>query len=271
LVVATVRSGVVVFLGDGHGGATRKAYFSGIAPFNVAVADLNGDGSLDIVVADESNIAALRGRGTVSVFFGDGHGTFPRRTTLQADSYPADVKVADLNGDKQLDLAVVNWRSENVSLFFGHGDGTFTGARSIAYGGVPAYSLAIADLDHNGTPDLAVGDLQGAVRVLHNDGTGQFTVGEPLNAGAGLRTVITADLNGDGLPDLATANTLANTATVLLALPAGGFAPPYNIAVGKQPRAVAAADLNGDGKLDLVVTNSGSDDLSVLINTGAGG
>ncbi|MFQ5668141.1 MAG: FG-GAP repeat domain-containing protein [Candidatus Binatia bacterium] len=266
LVVATVRSGVVVFLGDGHGGAVRTAYPAGLAPFNVAVADLDNDGSLDIVVANESNMPALQGRGTVSVLFGDGHGTFPRTVTLEADSYPADVKVADLNGDGRLDIVVVNWKSADVSLFLGQGDGTFAAARAVPYGGMPSYSLAVADLNHDGTPDIAVGDVQGLVRVLSNDGAAGFTAGKPLTAGAGLRTVITADLNGDGLADLATANTQADTVTVLLALPAGGFGPPSHIAVGTRPRAVSAADLNGDGTLDLVVTNGGSDNLSLLMN-----
>jgi ankyrin repeat protein len=103
---------------------------------------------------------------------------------------------------------------------------------------------------------------------MSNNGSGSFALAPPLAAGHGLRCLILADINGDGLLDIATANSAADTVSVLLARPEGGFAPAYQTPVGRKPRVVAAADVNGDGKLDLVVTNSGSDDVSVLINTG---
>jgi VCBS repeat protein len=259
----------MVFIGDGRGGAVPTAYPAGLAPFNVAVGDLNKDGALDIVVANESDIPALEGKGMVTVLFGDGQGKFPRRLALEGGSYPADAKIADLDGDGWMDIAVVNWKSQDITIFQGRADGTFAPARSISDGGLAAaYSLAIADFDGDGKPDIAVGDLVGRVRVLYNDGAGGFARIEPLTGGRGLRCLIAADLNGDGRPDLATANTAADTATILLAKPEGGFAAPLHIPVGKQPRVVTAADLNADGKLDLVVTNSGSNDVSVLLNNG---
>lgn len=271
LVVANVNtSGVFVFLADGHGGATRKSFYSGLAPFNVALADVNGDGHLDIAVANESNISVLENHGQVAVLFGDGHGDFPRRLDLEGGSYPSDVKIADLNGDGFQDLAVLNWKSQDVSLFLGDGRGVFAPPRSVPYGGVAAYSLVIVDLNRDGRPDIAVADLQGYIWPLYNDGTGGFARQPPLAVGAGARTLVAADLNGDSVIDLVTADTAANTLTLLLGKAAGGFAAPQRIEVGKQPRVVTPVDLNSDGRLDLVVTNGGSDDISVLMNTGAG-
>ncbi len=271
LVVATaIGNTVEVFLGDGRGGATRKQYLARLAPFNVAVADLNRDGSLDLVVANESNIKALTGKGEISVLLGDGRGGFAAQRILEGGTNPADVTVADLNADGLPDLAVVNWKSQDISLFLGHGDGTFTLAPAIAYGGSPAYSLAVGDLNQDRQPDLAVGDLDGVVYLLTNSGAGNFTLAERLVAQPGVRCVIAADLNGDGRLDLATANTAADSVTVFLAKPVGGFEQPYHVRVGQRPRVVSAADLNGDGRTDLVVTNGGSDDVSVLINNGLG-
>lgn len=269
LVAANISwNSAVVLLADGKGGATWKAYYAGVAPFNVAVADLDNDAKLDVVVASESNISSLKGRGNVGLLFGDGHGDFPRTTMLEAGTNPADVKVADFNADGIKDIAVVNWGSQDISLFQGQGKGKFSAARSIPYQGPPAYSLAVGDLNGDGSPDIVVGDVSGVVHVLYNDGKGNFTASTPLVAGEGLRTVIMADLNGDGLLDLATANSAAGTVTVFLATKGGGFAPRHNVAVGTEPRVVTAADLNGDGKPDLVVTNGGSHDLSILINNG---
>jgi len=271
LVVAQVHTNSVwVLLGDGHGGWKEKQYEAGLAPFNVAVADINGDGILDIVVADETNVPVFEGKGQVSLLFGDGTGGFTRGPTLLGGTYPADVKVADFDGDGHADIAAVNWKSADVSLFRGHGDGTFAPPTFTPYKGAPAYSLAVGDLNRDGRPDIVVGDVLGGVHILSNNGAGTFDLGRPMAAGLGMRCLILVDVNGDGLLDIATANTSADTASVLLAKPEGGFAPAHQIPVGRRPRVVTAADLNADGRLDLVVTNSGSDDVSVLLNNGIG-
>lgn len=271
LVIASASTNsVVVFLGDGKGAGSVTSFPAGLAPFQVAVADLNGDGNVDIAVANESNIDALKGKGQLSVLHGDGRGRFSPGPTLTGGTHPADVKVADLDRDGRMDIAAVNWESRDVSLFLGAAGGGFGRARTIPYRGGPAYALALADLDGDRRPDLVVGDATGLVRIFENQGK-RFAAAPPLGAGRGLRSLAVADLDGDGRDDLATANTAEDTVTILLAKPAGGFAPPYQVAVGKRPRTVTATDLNGDGKTDLVVTNGGSDDVSVLINSGTAG
>ena len=254
-----------ILLGDGTGSGEIKSYPARIAPFNVAIADLNGDRHLDVAVANESNIAVLKDKGEVSVFFGDGRGAFRSGPVLVAGSNPADIKAADLNGDGRADLAVVNWDSRDVSLFFTQADGGFSAASTVQYGGAAAYTLAVTDLDGDRTPEIVVGDAQGDVFVLRRESGGSFAVAEKAHADRGLRAIAVADLDGDKHPDVATANTGADSVTVLLHRD-HAFAPPVYFAVGKGPRSIVAADMDADGRMDLVVTNGISGDLSLLLN-----
>jgi hypothetical protein len=90
----------------------------------------------------------------------------------------------------------------------------------------------------------------------------------PLQVGASPTCVIAADVNGDGLVDLVTADNGTNTLTVLTNSGQGVFALGTNVTVGDNPYCVAAADLNGDGKMDLVCANLGDGTVTVLTNSG---
>src|SRR5438128_5303223 len=93
-----------------------------VSPRFSAVADLNGDGHLDLVTANTSS-------GDVSVLLGNGDGTFQAARNFAAGAGPFGVAVGDFNGDGKLDLAVVNQRSGDVSILLGRGDGTFAPQR----------------------------------------------------------------------------------------------------------------------------------------------
>src|SRR6478735_5114964 len=93
-----------------------------------------------------------------------------------------------------------------------------------------------------------------------------FVVGTNANP----RSVAITDLNGDGKPDLVTANGSSNNVSVLLGTGTGSFGAASNFAVGTNPFSVAIADVNGDGKPDLVTANYSSNNVSVLLGTGTG-
>src|SRR5207244_335105 len=85
------------------------------------------------------------------------------------------------------------------------------------------------------------------------------------------RSVAIGDVNGDGKPDLAVANSNSNTLSVLLGDGTGGFGAATNFSVGgPAPFFVAVADLNRDGKLDIVTANESNNNVSVLLGDGAG-
>ena len=97
-----------------------------------------------------------------------------------------------------------------------------------------------------------------------------FSVATNFTVGTNPISVAIADVNGDGKPDLVTANSVSNDVSVLLGTGTGSFGSANNFTVGSNPQSVAIADMDGDGKLDLVTANAGSDNVSVLLGTGTG-
>ena len=116
----------------------------------MAVGDFNGDGKLDIAVANE-------GSNTVSIFLGNGLGGFATAVTYSTGgTEPESLAVGDFNGDGYLDLAVANYGSNNVSVLLGNGNGTFAAAKTFSSGGSGPDSLAVGDFNGDGKLDLAV-------------------------------------------------------------------------------------------------------------------
>ena len=274
---------VSVLLGKGDGAfQAAVAYHSGgPRPTAVAVADVNGDRRPDIIVPNYSN--------TVGVLLGNGDGTFqPVVTYPTGDTdvgLPDSVAIADVNGDGKPDLVVTNFTgqsylSKQVSVLFGNGDGTFQAAVQYASGGLVPYSVAVADVNRDGKPDLLVANWlassqnpgHGTVGVLLGNGDGTFLPATAYDSGGNLPySIAITDINQDGKPDIVAAN----------CAPTGSYACPnfggsggrgiIGVSLGNgdgtfkstttydsgglYATSVAIADVNADNKLDLVVSN----------------
>jgi hypothetical protein len=267
---------------------------------SVAVADLNGDGKLDVIVANSCGTSSsckyyLRGfDGTVSVLLGNGNGTFrPAVAYSSGGETPVSVAVADVNGDGKPDIVVANECASgtncnsgngSVGIMLGNGDGTFQAAATYDSGGFLAVSLAVADFNGDSKPDLAVVHSSGsdgicctspALSVLLGNGDGTFQPAV-IYGGGGLTSVAIGDVNGDLRPDLVVTSLADNKVHIFLGNGDGTFQAqgPYNTG-SQSPVAVAIADLNGDGKLDLVVdhavANGGINSLlGILLGNGDG-
>jgi hypothetical protein len=151
------------------------------------VADVNGDGRLDLVTANYAS------SGTVSVLLGNGNGTFQSATNFAVGSYPASVAVADVNGDGRPDLVVANHGSNTVSVLLGNGDGTFASATNFISGPGP-FAIAVADVNRDGVPDLVAADSTGAsVSVLlgERNAATHFQVSAPASVTAGTPFTVT--------------------------------------------------------------------------------
>ncbi|MGI8687688.1 MAG: FG-GAP repeat domain-containing protein [Thermomicrobiales bacterium] len=226
----------------------------GIDPQAIAVADLNGDGKQDLVVANcFSN--------TVSVLLGKGDGTFTPApgSPIAVGTCPEAVVLTDLNGDGKPDLVVSNYNDGTVSLFLGNGNGTFTpkAGSPFAAGSTPNF-LAVGDVTGDGKKDIVVTNTNAnTVSVLAGDGNGGFGAPTAIATGSQPFGVALGDVDGAHGLDILVANSGDNTVSVLLNNGSGAFspAPGSPITVGNTPQEIALGKINADNALDFAVTN----------------
>jgi hypothetical protein len=263
-----VSNTVSVVLNKGHGiFQPRVDYQAGTNPYSIAAGDLNGDGKADLATAN-----ALTESGTVSVLINRGNGTFAPGRDYTTEGDTRAVAIGDLNGDGKPDLAAVDYLASRVSLLLNRGDGTFALGFAHVTGRGP-HSLAIGDVNGDGKLDLATanqGLFGSTVSVLLNSGNGDFQGKFDYGTGGNPGGIAIGDLNGDGKPELATANSGADTVSVLANGGDGTFATRRDYATGRVPLSAAIGDLNADGKPDLVTGNNDAGSVSVLTNAGDG-
>lgn len=109
------------------------------------------------------------------------------------------------------------------------------------------------------------------ISVLLGDGTGGFAPASEVSVGLNPHSIVAADLDGDGLPDLAVANLGSSDVSLLRGNGDGTFEPAQQHPAGTGPHSIRTADLNADGRLDLVTANEGSANVTVLLGTGTTG
>jgi len=222
---------VKVLLGDGAGGFTGShngiPFRVGSSPQSVTVGDFNGDGIEDLAIANFSG-------SSVTVLQGDGAGNFTEfmGSPFGVGPHPYSVAVGDFNGDGIQDLATANLTGNNVTVLLGDGKGGFNPApgNPFVVGSSPA-SVVVGDFNGDGFADLATANSgSNNVTVLLGNGKGSFAPSptSPFMAGNAPQSLAVADFNGDGIEDLAVANTNDGTVTVLL----GSIGVPQTITFG---------------------------------------
>lgn len=182
--------------------------------------------------------------------FGQNCELFPSRAHAVGNS-PTAVAVGDLDGDSNLDLAVANSDSNDVSILLGSGGGEFAKATHFPVAGSPQ-QIAIADLDGDARLDLAVclSDSE-HVLLLYGDGLGGIAATKSLSMASVPSWLVIHDLNGDAQPDIVVAG--PDSVTVRISKGGGAFKAPVTAVVTSGLNAIAIGDLNGDTKPDLAL------------------
>ncbi len=258
---------IAIFLGDGAGHFKLSAsYQTGVAPSSVAVADFNGDGHLDLAVA---NNGGQSGKGSVTVFAGTGKGTFKKPVTYKIAGSPWGIAAGDLNGDHRPDLAVTNI-SGYVSVLLNDATGKFLKPVSYNAGGGEVVDVKIADLRNEGKQDLVVanGSLS-AIGVLLNKGGSLFERVKLYPTHCDVEAVVIADFNLDGHLDAAVAAQIDNSA-LLYGRGDGSFGAPVPIKdeIGTEGGfSIAAGDFNNDQAPDLAIPIQNKGKVAIMLNT----
>jgi hypothetical protein len=222
---------VSILLGNGDGTFTAKDEITtpasgagGVAlgPAAVALADFNHDGIPDLAVVNGPRF--VQGApGSVTILLGNGDGTFTEVADAPAaGGQPLFIIAGDLNGDGKPDLVVTNMNDGypqlgDLTVLLGNGDGTFSPTVAPPATGSIPYSVALADLNGDGKPDLVIADAgSNTLTVLPGNGDGTFAAALSPAAGTDPVFAAVADFNGDGIPDVAAANNSTSSVTVLL-------------------------------------------------------
>lgn len=268
---------ISVLLGNGDGsfqGKTNVPLTPSRSPKIVEFGDLNDDGALDMVTANQESQ-------TISVLVGNGNGTFrPTITYGTLILKPHGLDVGDINRDGKLDIVVVGWGGNQLGVRLGRGDGTFFPAEMLYATGLKPFEVIIADFNRDGYNDAATSNSGSRdISVLLNNRAGGFSAGVRYAAEGGPFGIGAADLDRDGDLDIVTANEWSNNASVLLGNGDGTFKARVNYTTGRRPKGAVIVDVNGDAKPDIVVANNvnypqlvdpNADSVSVLLGVGNG-
>jgi hypothetical protein len=251
---------------------------TGNAPAFVTAASLRNDNIEDLVVSNHND-------NTISVFLGNGDGTFVSPVTYATGVGPTWMATGDFNNDGIPDLVVVNKGANTISVLLGNGDGTFKPKTDFPTGTVPV-SVVAGDFNGDGNLDVAVANqTDDTISLLFGNGTGNLSppakfspalnVPGLLVTGHAPTALLAASFNGatyaNGQPilDLAVANQNDNTVSVFLGNGDGSFGTPTAYATGNAPVYVATSDFNGDGIPDLAVANFTGNTVSILLGQAA--
>ena len=257
------------------------------SPYNVKLADIDGDGKLDIVAALSSSIYVEVFRNTTTT---TGVPTFATRSDINAGTVSAVLAITDFDGDGKTDIAVSLPAGSGVGILPNHsvpGTISFGSLVGVAAGSVPS-GVCFADLDGDGKPDLATvnsgftgssygGSTASVYRNTSTAGSISFASAATLTTGSGPIDIAAADIDGDGKKDLivtnindATFSVFRNVATSG-SLTSSSFSTRVNFTTGTGTTGVAVGDLNGDGKMDVVISNGLANTISMYRNTASSG
>ncbi len=277
---------IAVPLGRGDGTfVASRVYRADLERKAIASGDLNGDGHPDLVVTNFcGSDPSCSSPGTATVFLAQLDGTYKATSTITLGNGPVAVTLADLNGDKKLDLLALNEIDKTLMVMLGNGDGTFGSPQLYSLSANPR-ALYVADFNGDGKPDLAIASdcgqttcsQPGTLDIWLGRGDGSLAASASYTVGYSPVSIAAGDLRGTGHLDLVVANACGDTSsctgdgsgTLLANDGTGKFTQMGEVDLGQSPSSIALGNLSGG--LDLAVALRTTNQIAVLHANGSGG
>jgi hypothetical protein len=270
------------------------AYSVGKKPAAIVAQDMNADGYPDLLVANSASntlnyleglgdgtfkdpVSMNTGRepsdgdGNVSIILSQKDGLFRKKGEVKVGRLPIAIKAGDFNNDEKMDLAVT-LRFDKMVILLGVGDGTFKLAEAYKASGTPA-NFEVGDFNNDKNLDIAMAFNAVKVKFIRIfDGNGDGTFQPPRRIAGGHQSsfITQYDINGDGLQDLITSSTMADSLTLFLGQGEGKFEAATDFAGEKGPEHIVAGEFTGDRIPDVVVCNRRDNSISILEGKGDG-
>ena len=240
---------------------------TGHGPSPSHAADIDGDGYVDLVVANTRD-------DVVSLYRGGPDGTLTSWQDLPTGCQPRGVALIDVNADGFEDVVTADYIDDALSIHVNRGDGTFSVRTVLETPNVLGdYAIGAGDINNDGLMDLVIGGHDdGSITGFLAQGEGHFVRGPSTITPKGLWHVNVADLNNDGVADIAVAGGHSGKGSLILSTAPGVFGPATIYTTDPGNASTDLGDLDGDGDLDWVLSSfSGSDsDWSFFENLGNG-
>lgn len=251
---------------DGAGDFTlAHTYAPAILGQDIAGADFDADGDIDIVLSD-----GWGSQDNVRVMTNTGSGAFSGPTIYSAGSAARGCAVLDAEGDGDFDIIVANASNSNFTLLSNDGHGAFPVIANYGAGSSPN-RLFVNDFNDDRFPDVAVTSSGGeGLTVALNTGYGTFAAPVTVPAGTGTRFIAGGDLDGDGDIDIAATSSSADSGVAVFNDGTGLFTGLTKYGLGDSPWGIGMADYNNDGALDIANANYNSNTVSILLGAGLG-
>ena len=260
--------GLLFDYGNGSfGNVTTLSTGNDSQPYSLALGDLNGDKTIDIVAANQLT-------GTISLFFGYGNGTFSSQKfpALRINAIDPAIIISDVNNDNILDILFTNnQRDSSIGIFYGFGDGNFT-LPKIYFTDLETAPAMIAagHFNNDSRVDLAVCYFnRGGIGVFMHSGSESFATPALFSTGNQSRptSIVLGDFNNDNYLDIVVTNSVNDSIGILLGYGNGEFALQitYTTGNGSRPSAISVDYFNNDHYLDIAVVNTASSNIAIFL------